>query len=131
MGIRDATLNCRSKPLIKMRWELWSDDELVSSGSSDDHYSGGYQKGVFMRDIGAFQCSAGKKYLLVLDILQNGSMLEAAKPYLTVRVSETFYEDMLVVGAKIDLLFILLELTGSAFIIWSVFYWKKARHRNK
>ena len=69
------------EPLLKADWTVWLGDQVVSRGSSplEDHGSG------LAKVMGYFDGEAGKKYVIEVKFLKDGSAINAADPHLIVQ----------------------------------------------
>jgi hypothetical protein len=78
--------NCLdSDPLLKADWTVWLGNQAVVRGSSplEDHGSWGANS--LAKMMGRFNAEAGKKYVIEVKFLQDGSAINAANPHLVVQ----------------------------------------------
>ncbi len=77
--------NCTSDdPLLQADWTVWSEGQVVSSGSSTTHADDKYTKDNIFKFLGKFPALAGKKYVLEVKFTKNGTPLNVANPHLIV-----------------------------------------------
>jgi hypothetical protein len=69
------------EPLLKADWTVWLGDQVVSRGSSPLE---GHQSGL-AKIMGYFAGEAGKKYVVEVKFLKDGSGINAADPHLIVQ----------------------------------------------
>jgi hypothetical protein len=124
-----ALQECPNRPsVVKASWTLTSDGRTVASGSSDDERSGDWGNDSISRILGSFHGADGRRYVLDVNVLEDGSLLAPGNPRLKVRVHPMFYEDVIVGGAAICLIALVLVLTGGILLVIS--FVKNRRIRN-
>jgi hypothetical protein len=72
-------------PVIRASWLLTSDGQTVAKGSSDDHRYGDWMKDSVSRELGNFQSQSGRRYVLDVNLLADGSALALGNPRLKVK----------------------------------------------
>lgn len=76
---------CPDRPsVVKASWILTSDGQTVARGSSDDHRTGAWMNESIARHLGSFQGQSGRRYVLDLNVLTDGSSLDRGNPRLIV-----------------------------------------------
>jgi len=124
-----ALQECPDRPsVVKASWTLTSDGRTVASGSSDDNREGDWGNDSISRILGSFHSKEGRRYVLDVNVLADGSSLVLGNPRLKVRVHPMFYEDLMVGGAAISLIAFVLVLTGGILLLIS--FVKNRRTRN-
>ncbi|MGA9721731.1 MAG: hypothetical protein WBQ86_04700 [Candidatus Binatus sp.] len=71
-------------PVVKASWLLTSGGRTVAKGSSDDYRSGDWMEDSISRELGHFQSQSGRRYVLDVNVLADGSALALGKPRLKV-----------------------------------------------
>ncbi len=67
--------DCPNVPsVVKASWILTSDGRVVAQGSSDDYRSGAWMNDSISRELGHFQSERGRRYVLDVDVLADGSL---------------------------------------------------------
>lgn len=131
MGISYGPLDqegCADKSVINVSWVLMSDGQFVARGSSDDSPGrGGGSKESVERDIGVFQCVAGKAYSLQLTSEADAGILASADPKIAVKLIAAAYEDELEEDSILTFVFLILETIGVTLWVSSA-VGKKRRH---
>lgn len=95
LGLSLNQTSCGRHSVIRADWTLTSGDVVVARGSSYDRYccGGTFSRGVAARQIGSFQSEKGRRYVLEIQILEDGSALVTADPHLNIEeggnISET------------------------------------------
>src|SRR5882762_5303993 len=89
LGYKQLYSECPNSPsVVQASWVLSSGGAVVSRGTSEDRDSGGGS--VMMdrigRSIGSFDGESGRRYVLDLDVLEDGSKLAPGNPRLQVQV---------------------------------------------
>jgi hypothetical protein len=111
---------CPDRPsVVKASWTLTRDGRTVASGSSDDDRGGDWGNDSISRILGSFHSEDGRRYVLDVNVLADGSSLAVGNPRLKVRVHPMFYEDVMVGGATISLIAFALVLTGGILLVIS------------
>jgi hypothetical protein len=114
--------------VVKASWTLTSDGRTVASGSSDEDRSGDWGNDSISRILGSFHSENGRRFVLDVDVLADGSSLALGNPRLKVRVHPMFYEDVMVGGAVMSLTALVLVLIGGILLVIS---FVKNRHTRK
>ena len=115
-----ALRECPDRPsVVKVSWVLTSDGQTVARGSSDDYRSGAWMNDAISRELGHFQSQTGRRYLLDVDVLADGSALTPGKPRLKVEVHPEVYEGNMVWGFMVFIASGVLVLVGIALLIVS------------
>jgi hypothetical protein len=115
-----ALQECPDRPsVVKASWTLTSDGQIVASGSSNDDRSGGWGNDSISRILGNFHSENGRRYVLDVDVLADGSSLAPGNPRLKVKVHPMFYEDVIVGGAAVSLTALVLVLIGGILLVIS------------
>ena len=84
---------CPDRPsVVKASSVLTSDGQIVARGSSDDDRLGAWMNDSISRQLGSFQSQRGRRYVLDVNVLADGSSLDLGKPRLTVEVVSDVYE---------------------------------------
>jgi hypothetical protein len=124
-----ALQDCPDRPsVVKATWVLTSNGQTVARGSSDDHRYGAWMNSAISRELGHFQSQSGRRYVLDVDVLADGSPLAPGNPRLKVEVHPMFYEDVMVGGAIMFLTALVLALIGGILLVIS--FVKNRRMRN-
>ncbi len=124
-----ALQECPDRPsVVKASWTLTSGGRTVTSGSSDDDREGDWGNDSISRILGSFHSEDGRRYVLDVNVLADGSSLALGNPRLKVRVHPMFYEDVMVGGAAISLIALVLVLIGGILLVVS---FVKSRHIRK
>ncbi|MGB6974362.1 MAG: hypothetical protein WBD67_06740 [Terracidiphilus sp.] len=88
MGVTSGPLeskNCTSEdPLLRADWTVWSEGQVVSSGSSTTKADAAFTKENIFKFLGKFPAEAGKKYVLEVKFTKDGTPLNVANPHLIV-----------------------------------------------
>jgi len=86
LGAAISPVSCAQHFVIRADWAVTSNGKVVAQGSSYDQYCCGnfFSKGVAARQIGSFHSEAGRRYVLQVRILEDGSALAVADPHLTI-----------------------------------------------
>ena len=71
-------------PLLRADWTVWSEGQVVSSGSSTTHADDKYTKENIFKFLGKFPALTGKKYVLEVKFTKDGTPLNVANPHLIV-----------------------------------------------
>ena len=71
-------------PLLRADWNVSSDGQIISRGTSptDDH--GMYPAGFLIKGLGYFSGKSGKRYVVELNFTKDGSALNVGKPRLII-----------------------------------------------
>jgi hypothetical protein len=124
-----ALQECSDRPsVVKASWVLTSNGQTVARGSSDDYRSGAWMNNAISRELGHFQSQSGRRYVLDVDVLADGSPLAPGNPRLKVEVHPMFYEDVMVGGAMLSLAAFVLVVIGAILLVIS--FVKNRRARN-
>jgi hypothetical protein len=93
LGVEDIyPERCKDTPsVVRASWALTSNGVLIAHGSSDE-FKGGAWGITVSRDIGSFRLEKGRRYVLDVDILTDGTILQATHPRLKVGVHPEYYE---------------------------------------
>jgi hypothetical protein len=121
MAVRSTALqDCPDRPsVVKASWVLMSDGQTVAQGSSDDHRSGAWMNDSIARELGHFQSQNGRRYVLDVDVLADGSSLKLGNPRLKVEVHPEVYEGDMVWSAILFLAMGALILVGVLLLVVS------------
>jgi hypothetical protein len=88
MGVTSSPLdskNCTSEdPLLRADWTVWSEGQIVSSGSSTTKADARFTKDNIFKFLGKFPADVGKKYILEVKFTKDGTPLNVANPHLIV-----------------------------------------------
>src|ERR1700722_10850446 len=77
--------DCPNIPsVVKAAWILTSEGQVVAKGSSDDYRSGAWMNDSISRELGHFQSQRGRRYVLDVDVVEDGSSLAPGNPRLKV-----------------------------------------------
>jgi hypothetical protein len=115
-----ALQECPNRPsVVKATWTLSSDGQTVANGSSDDARLGSWGNDSISRILGSFHGENGRRYVLDVDVLADGSSLALGNPRLKVEVHPMFYEDVMVGGAAVSLTALVLVLIGGILLVIS------------
>ncbi len=115
-----ALQECPDRPsVVKASWVLKSDGQIVAQGSSDDYRSGAWANDSISRELGHFQSESGRRYVLEVDVLSDGSALAPGNPRLKVEVHPEVYEGNMVWSAILFLAMGVLVFVGAIFLIVS------------
>lgn len=71
-------------PLLRTDWTIWDGGHLVTSGSSTTHADDKYTNKYIFKFLGKFPGEAGKKYVLEVKLIKDGTLLNVANPHLIV-----------------------------------------------
>jgi hypothetical protein len=108
-----ALEECPDRPsVVKASWQLTSGGQIVAQGSSDEYRSGAWMNGSISRELGHFESQSGRRYVLDVDVLADGSALAPGNPRLKVEVRPEVYEVNAVWGAILFLGMGVLVLVG-------------------
>lgn len=111
---------CPDRPsVLKAYWKLTSKGQMVASGSSDDERLGGWGNDSISRELGSFQSQSGRRYVLDVDVLVDGSALAPGNPRLKVEVHPGVYEGDAVWSAILLLVVGVLALIGVILLVIS------------
>jgi hypothetical protein len=89
----DANNNCSATPsVVNASWVLTSKGTVVAEGSTSGVGGGGWRKDYIERIVGSFIGERGREYVLMVDVLSDGSALSITHPRLRVTVSPAAYE---------------------------------------
>jgi hypothetical protein len=109
--------DCPDRPsVVKASWVLTSDGQTVARGSSEEYRSGAWMNDSISRELGDFQGQRGRRYVLDVDVLTDGSALAPGNPRLKVEVHPMVYEGHAVLSVFFFLATGVLELTGIALL---------------
>jgi hypothetical protein len=109
--------DCPDTPsVVKASWVLSSEGQTVARGSSEDYRSGAWMNDSISRELGSFQGHRGRRYVLDVDVLADGSSLARGNPRLKVEVHPMVYEGHAVFSVFFFLATGVLELTGIALL---------------
>jgi len=87
---------CNRPSVVNARWVLTSGGSVVSTGKSDDAPpGGGWGNETIARTIGRFEGQGGRRYVLDVEFLSDGSALAVTDPHLKVEVTAAYYEDVM------------------------------------
>jgi hypothetical protein len=103
-------------PVAKASWVLTSDGKTVARGSSDDYRSGAWGNDSISRELGHFQSQAGRRYVLDIEVLADGTVLATGNPRLKVEVHPEVYEGNMVWSAILFLAMGILVLVGAILL---------------
>ncbi len=111
---------CPDRPsVVKASWVLTSNGQIVARGSSDDYRSGAWMNDSISRELGHFQSQSGRRYVLDVDVLADGSSLNPGNPRLKVGVHPEVYEGNIVWSAILFLAMGVLVLVGAILLVVS------------
>jgi|HubBroStandDraft_2_1064218.scaffolds.fasta_scaffold193379_2 hypothetical protein len=123
LGMSDtssALQECPDKPsVLNASWKLTSNGQMVARGSSDDERFGDWGSDSISRQLGRFQSQSGRRYVLDVDVLADGSALAPGNPRLKVQVHPGVYEDDAVWSAILLLVVGVLALIGVILLVIS------------
>jgi hypothetical protein len=120
---------CPDRPsVVKASWVLTSGGQTVAQGSTDDYRSGAWMNDSIARELGHFQSQNGRRYVLDVDVLEDGSLLAPGNPRLKVEVHPEVYEGNMVWSAILFLAMGVLVTFGA--IILPVSFIKSRRGRS-
>jgi len=127
-----ALQECPDRPsVLKASWTLTSDRQIVASGSSNDFRSGSWTNDSISRILGNFHSENGRRYVLDVDVLADGSSLAPGNPRLKVEVHPMFYEDVIVGEAAVVLTALVLVVTGGILLVVSFVKNRRTRHSSQ
>lgn len=79
---KDCTSN---DPLLRADWTVWSEGQIISSGSSATTLAyGKYTKDYIFRFLGSFSTLPDKKYVVEVKFTKDGTPLNVANPHLII-----------------------------------------------
>jgi hypothetical protein len=107
-------------PVIKASWLLTSDGQIVAKGSSDDHRYGDWREDSISRELGNFQSQSGRRYVLDVDVLADGSALALGKPRLKVKADPGPFWNPPFQSFVLFFVMIVLVLIGSILIFFAL-----------
>jgi hypothetical protein len=73
-----------SNRLLRADWTVWGDGSIVLSGSSTTHAGDKYTTDNIFKFLGKFPALAGKKYVLEVKFIKDGTPLDVANPHLII-----------------------------------------------
>jgi len=93
LGVEDIyPERCKNTPpVVRASWVLLSGGAALAHGSSDDFKGGGWSVTI-SRGLGSVTLERGKPYVLDVDILTDGTLLQPAHPRLKIGVHPDYYE---------------------------------------
>jgi len=94
MGMSTGPLdpnNCDQEPLIMANWTVWSDGHIVAQGTPKDAGTFSYASDELSRYLGDFYGEKGKKYILDVNFIKDGTALAVTNPHLNVEISNASY----------------------------------------
>lgn len=117
----DMRSTCSAPSVLRVRWTL-SSGANVTRGTSDDSKGGGamYSTGEAFRTIGLFRGEKGRRYVLDIDVLADGSRLAVANPHLSVNAFDTKYESALVLSGVLRFVCAIIGLLGVLLLATSI-----------
>jgi hypothetical protein len=119
---------CPDRPsVVKANWVLTSNGHPVAQGSSDDYRSGAWMNDSISRELGHFGSQSGRRYVLDVNILADGSSLAPGNPRLKVEVHPDVYEGNIISSAILFLAMGLVVLIGVIVLLVS-FVKNRRRH---
>jgi hypothetical protein len=71
-------------PAVRADWTVWEGGQIVHWGSIPDYGAGIFTKDNIFKQIGSFPLEAGKKYVVQVHFIKDGSALNVANPHLIV-----------------------------------------------
>jgi hypothetical protein len=108
---------CIGQPaILNVKWRILSPSQTIATGSSAELVGASYSYHRTERHIGSFDAESGKKYLLDIDVLQDGSRLALDHPRLEVEPNLRGYEGWLLLGGLAFYLGILGAAGGAIMI---------------
>ena len=118
LGVEDIyPERCKdTQSVIRASWVLTSHGASIAHGSSDE-FKGGAWSTTVSRDIGSFRLEAGKRYVLDVDILNDGTLLQATHPRLKVGVHPEYYEGNMVMSLFVTAFGGVLGLIGVVLLL--------------
>jgi hypothetical protein len=120
-----ALEECPDRPsVVKASWVLTSDGQTVAQGSSDDYRGGAWMNDSISRELGHFESQSGRRYVLDVSVLADGSSLALGNPRLKVEVHPEVYEGYMIWSAVLFLAASVLVLVGIILLIVS---WRRNR----
>jgi hypothetical protein len=87
VGLTNGTLDfkdCAKEPLMQADWTVSDGAQVVSRGSSSGFGGGMYTNKQLFKFLGSCAGKAGKKYVLEVKFIKDGTPLNVASPYLIV-----------------------------------------------
>jgi hypothetical protein len=88
MGVTTNPLDSKdcstSDPLLRADWTVWNEGHLVSSGSSTTKGGAKFTNKYIFKFFGNFPAEAGKKYVVEVKFINDGTPLNVANPHLIV-----------------------------------------------
>ena len=81
LDLKDCSSN---DPLLRADWTVWSEGQIISSGSSTTEADAKFTKENIFKFLGKFSAQAGKKYVLEVKFTRDGTSLNVANPHLIV-----------------------------------------------
>src|SRR6266436_9392690 len=121
--------DCPNKPsVVRASWILTSDGQVVARGSSDGYRSGAWMNDSISRELGHFQSQRGRRYVLDVDVLADGSSLTPGNPRLKVEVHPEVHEGNAIWSAILFVATTVLIFVGSILLIIS--FIKNRRRRS-
>jgi hypothetical protein len=109
---------CKGTPsVVHATWTLTSSGAVVARGSAEEFKGGGWTNDTISREIGSFNSEKGRRYVLEVDILSDGTRLEAGHPRLKVGVHPQHYEDNMVMSLFVTLFTAICVLIGVVLLL--------------
>ncbi len=123
-----AIQDCPGQPsVVKASWVLTSSGQVVASGSSDDYRSGAWANDTISRELGHFQGHSGRRYVLDVEVLSDGTSLASGNPRVKVEIHPEVYEGDMVWSAMLFLGTVVLVLIGAILLAVSFVRSRRAR----
>jgi hypothetical protein len=118
LGVEDIyPERCKGTPsVIRASWVLTSNGAIVAHGSSDESKGGAWSVTV-SRDIGSFRLEKGKRYVLDVDILTDGTILQTTHPRLKVGVHPEYYQENMFMSLFVTAFAGILGIIGAVLLL--------------
>jgi hypothetical protein len=120
---------CKDTPsVVNVSWVLSSQGAVVALGSTLDSKGGSWTNDTIARQLGSFQSERGRRYTLDLNVLADGSSLDAGNPRLKIGVHPMYYEEAAFASIPVLLLTAVLIVIGTIMLVASTL---RANRRSK
>jgi hypothetical protein len=111
---------CPDQPsVVNASWVLMSDGTTVANGSTDGPRLGSWRQESITRQLGAFQGQSGRRYVVDVGVLADGSRLDPGNPRLNVEVDSEYSKAVMVGNAFVLLAMGIIVLIGFALLVVS------------
>ena len=108
-----ALQECPDRPsVVRASWVLSNNGQTAARGSSEDYRSGAWMNDAISRELGQFQSQYGRRYVLDVNVLADGSALMSGNPRLKVEVHPQVYEANMVRAFMLSIFSAVLALIG-------------------